>query len=80
MCIALGGTLVGVEVKLRTTGRAGSALEALDRRRLLRLRATLTDYGHAEKAPGRGYRIDLITATPADGRWRLVRFAGVDGW
>jgi putative endonuclease len=80
VCIAPDGTLVGVEVKLRSTVRAGSALEALDRRRLARLRATLLDYGREATESWRGRRIDLVTATPADSRWRLVRMAGVDAW
>ena len=80
VCTTPDGPLVGVEVKLRSTGRAGSALEALDRRRLARLRATLRDYGREARESGRGRRIDLITATPAEGRWRLVRMAGVDAW
>lgn len=73
-------TLVGVEVKLRQTARAGSAVEALDRRRLVRLRATLADYGRGAARSWSGLRIDLIAATPAAGRWRLERLAGVDAW
>jgi putative endonuclease len=80
VCTSPDGTLVGVEVKLRSTGRAGSALEALDRRRLARLRRTLLDYGREATEAWAARRIDLITATPAAGRWRLVRMAGVDAW
>ena len=80
VCIAPDGILVGVEVKLRSTGRAGSAVEAIDRRRLARLRATLLDYGREARDSRRELRIDLITVSPAEGRWRLARIAGVDAW
>ena len=80
VCSDRDGVLVGVEVKLRRTGRAGSAVEALDRRRLERLRATLADYGRGSARSWSGLRIDLIAVTPALDRWRLVRMAGVDAW
>ena len=80
VCLDETGTLVGVEVKLRRTGRAGSAVEALDRRRLARLRGALTDYARREWLGGADLRVDLVTATPADDGWRLRRMAAVDGW
>jgi putative endonuclease len=76
------GTLVAVEVKVRTTARAGSGAESVDHRRLARLRAALSEFArHAPAAPAVGLRIDLVTLSPAaDGRWRLRRLPSVDGW
>jgi putative endonuclease len=77
------GALVGVEVKLRRTSRAGSGAESVDRRRLRRLRATLAAYASVA-APSLRFaelRIDLVTVTPAsDGRWRLRRLPAIDAW
>lgn len=73
--------LVGVEVKLRRTPRAGSAAESLDRRRLARLRVSLARYADGRRSYDNGLRLDLVTVTPADsGTWRLARFPGVDAW
>jgi putative endonuclease len=85
VCRDPSGALVAVEVKLRRTARAGSALEAIDRRRLLRLRAALAAYARASVAHGSppgwtSLRLDLVTAEPAAGGWRLRRHAGVDAW
>lgn len=80
VCVDPRGTLVGVEVKLRRTGRAGSALEAIDRRRLARLRGSLAAYAAASSISTAGLRIDLVSATPADGVWRLSRLAAIDQW
>jgi putative endonuclease len=80
VCVDPGGMLVGVEVKLRRTGRAGTALEAIDRRRLARLRASLVAYAVASNVRSVGLRIDLVSATPAGEAWRLARHAGIDLW
>lgn len=80
VCVDAGGILVGVEVKLRRTGRAGTALEAIDRRRLARLRTALAAYAAASSVPLMGLRIDLVSATPASGAWRLARLAAIDQW
>src|SRR3989304_8334958 len=72
------GELVGVEVKCRTTARAGSALESVDRRRIGRLRRSLARYAstNAAQGPG-GLRIDVVTVTPGgDHDWRAGRVAG----
>lgn len=76
------GTLVGVEVKCRTTGRSGSAMQSVDRRRIGRLRRALVRYAltSTDRSPG-GLRIDLVSVTPGNaGTWRLGRFGGVDAW
>jgi putative endonuclease len=78
-----GGALVGVEVKLRRSGRAGRGEESVDRRRLGRLRAALAAYASTASRPRRlaQLRIDLVTVSPAhDGRWRLHRLAAIDAW
>lgn len=77
------GALVGVEVKLRRTSRAGSGAESVDRRRLGRLRAALAAYA-SDSPPRRRFtelRIDLVSVSPAsDGRWRLCRIPAIDAW
>ena len=80
ICVDDGGMFVAVEVKLRRSERAGTAAEAVDRRRLARLRASLADYARGHHVGGAGLRIDLVTVTPAGHGWRLRRMAGVDGW
>lgn len=73
------GALVGVEVKLRTSGRSGTGPESIDLRRLGRLRRSLAHY--AAGRHGAGLRIDLVTLEPADGGgWRLQRRPAIDGW
>ena len=82
VCLDPSDALVGVEVKLRRTARAGSAAESVDRDRLGRMRVTLAQFA-AERDhafPG-DLRLDLVTVTPAEGgRWRLIRYAQVDAW
>jgi putative endonuclease len=80
VCVDPLGTLVGVEVKLRRTGRAGTGLEAIDRRRLARLRRSLAAYAAASPASWPGLRIDLVSAMPAGDLWRLGRLAAIDAW
>ncbi|MDP9250548.1 MAG: YraN family protein [Chloroflexota bacterium] len=82
VCLDPSGALVGVEVKLRRTARAGSAADSINRERLGRLRATLAQFA-AERAGAFlvDLRLDLVTVTPAEGgEWRLARFARVDAW
>lgn len=78
------GALVGVEVKLRSTGRTGSGLEGVDARRLARLRAALATYARTQPGmrPGAAdLRLDLVTLTPHDGgRWHARRHPSIDGW
>jgi putative endonuclease len=74
------GALVGVEVKVRSTGRAGSGVESVDPRRLTRLRSALATYARTAP-PASGLRLDLVTLDPeGDGRWRVRRLPGIDGW
>lgn len=75
------GALVAVEVKLRGSSRAGQPAEAVDRRRLLRLRAALGQFREAEAVRGRELRIDLVAISRArDGSWRLEHHPAIDGW
>jgi putative endonuclease len=84
VCRDPSGALVGVEVKLRSTGRTGSGLEGVDLRRLARLRAALATYARAQ--PGdrpatTELRLDLVTLAPhGDGRWIARRHPSIDGW
>ena len=74
--------LVAVEVKLRSTGRSGDALESVDRRRLRRLRASLGRFRGSPGCPAHdGLRIDLVAVRPAEGDlWRLARLPAIEAW
>jgi putative endonuclease len=76
------GVLVAVEVKLRSTSRAGEPAEAIDRRRLLRLRGALGQFrAPPGKRMGRELRIDLVAVSrTGDGRWRLAHHPAIDAW
>lgn len=80
VCLDPDGALVAVEVKLRRTGRSGTAGESLDARRLGRLRRSLAGYAAASTVPPSALRVDLVTLTPEGAAWRLVHHRGVDGW
>lgn len=80
VCREPAGALVAVEVKLRRTGRAGSALEAIGQARLRRLRAALAAYAQASAQSWPALRVDLVTVAPDGERWRLRRYAGIDAW
>jgi putative endonuclease len=80
VCLDPERTLVAVEVKLRRSGRAGSPAEAVDRRRVQRLRAALAAYAAASRAGHRDMRLDLVSVTPAERGWRLRRTPAIDGW
>ncbi|PZR62569.1 MAG: YraN family protein [Chloroflexi bacterium] len=79
VCRDARGVLVGVEVRARSSARAGGALESLDRRRIGRLRRALGRYAAASDEPGR-LRLDLVTVDRAVDGWRLARHPGIDGW
>jgi putative endonuclease len=67
--------LVAIEVRARRSGRAGSAAESVDGRRVQRMRRTLAAMGPSAP-PHTGLRIDLVAAEPSDdtgGVWRLRR-------
>ncbi|HEY8180284.1 MAG TPA: YraN family protein [Candidatus Limnocylindria bacterium] len=80
VCLDPDGVLVGVEVKLRRTSRAGGPEESLDTRRVVRLRRTLADYAAQQRSAATALRIDLVSLTPAGGAWRAVRWPGIDLW
>jgi putative endonuclease len=80
VCRDPAGALVAVEVKLRRTGRAGTALEAVDRGRLLRLRRALAAYALASARSWPALRVDLVTVAPAGDSWLLRRYPGIDAW
>lgn len=80
VCLDAVGTLVGVEVKLRHTSRAGSPADALDARRMARLRRTLLDYAAEHRPMVFALRIDLVAITPAGDAWRLSRWPAIDQW
>ena len=80
ICLDPFGALVAVEVKLRRTGRAGGAAEAVDARRLSRLRRALADYASQSRAKAENMRIDLVSLMPAGDAWRLSRWPGIDRW
>jgi putative endonuclease len=80
VCRDPAGCLVAVEVKLRQTGRSGASLDALDRRRLGRLRVALATYARASARPWAALRIDLVSVEPAGDGWRLRRHAGIGDW
>ena len=71
------GVLVAIEVRARTSGRTGRAVETVDAARITRLGRTLTMVAATQRLGAAGLRIDLVTAEPAPGafgRWRLRRF------
>jgi putative endonuclease len=75
------GVLVAVEVKLRRGGRSGTAAEAIDARRLARLRAALARFASERRVVAAGLRVDLVSVEPAgERRWRLRRLPGIDAW
>ncbi|MBA3689621.1 MAG: YraN family protein [Chloroflexi bacterium] len=74
--------LVGIEVKARRTGRAGSPIETINQQRLGRLRAALGRYcAEASFSSDNGLRIDLVAMRPEGlGQWRLSHQRGIDAW
>jgi putative endonuclease len=80
ICLDPDGTLVGVEVKLRSTSRAGSPAEAFDGRRVTRLRRTLAAYAALRRAPASGLRIDLVSLGAVGDAWGLSLWRGIDQW
>ncbi len=80
VCLDPGGVLVAVEVKVRSTGRSGSAEESLDARRVGRLRRTLAGYAAERRLRVAILRIDAVTLTREGRAWRLAHHPAVDGW
>jgi len=73
------GLLVGVEVTVRTTGRSGSGVESVDRRRMHRLRRAMAEYA-AGRARESDLRLDLVTLSPEGRGWRLRHYRDIDAW
>lgn len=82
VCLDPGRVLVGVEVKLRRSAATGTGADALDRRRLARLRAALGRYAAERAVPAAAIRLDLAELQPAEkaGLWRLSLRRAIDGW
>lgn len=81
VCRDPSGALVGVEVKVRRSARAGGGAESVDGRRVSRLRAALSAFARQSAVTHRALRVDLVTLVPADsGRWRIERLPGIDAW
>lgn len=86
VCLDPDECLVAVEVRLRSSGRAGHGAESIDQRKLRRLRAALARFARDdEQRPGRtnGLRVDLVALAPQDGSptlWRLTRYPAIDAW
>jgi putative endonuclease len=74
-----GETLVAIEVRGRTSRRAGEPLQTVDSRRVQRLRRTLVDFARESSTRSTGLRVDLVAAEPTgtDGQWRLTRMPGI---
>lgn len=74
--------LVGVEVRLRSTGRAGDAVASMRPRHLRRVSAALVAFARAEAIRHDGLRVDLVAVVPGPRprTWRLTRVPAVDGW
>jgi putative endonuclease len=70
------GTLVGVEIRARRTGRAGTGAESVDARKTARMGRTLVAVAAGGTTQHRGLRLDLVTITQDPGAprwWRLRR-------
>jgi putative endonuclease len=82
ICLDQVGTLVGIEVKCRRNDRVGAPGEAVDGRRLARLRSTLAAFQTQRIEAPRSLRVDLVTvsALPGQSSWRLARIAQIDAW
>lgn len=76
------GWLVGVEVRLRASRRAGGAAASVSDRHLRRVGASLATFARGMQLDHAGLRLDLVTVEPAKDaqRWHLTRIAAVDAW
>lgn len=72
-----GDALVAVEVKLRRGNRFGSAAQAIDSRKLSRIRTALTDA--VRRSDARFARVDVVAIDieKSDGRMTVEHFVGV---
>jgi putative endonuclease len=74
-----GHCLVGVEVRLRRSGRAGDPIESVQPRHLRRVSSALTTFARAAGIPHVGVRVDLVAVVPGPRprTWRLTRLPAV---
>ena len=74
--------LVAVEVRLRSSGRAGDAVASMRPRHLRRVSAALVAFARGEAIPHDGLRVDLVAVVPGPRprTWRLTRMPAVDAW
>ena len=73
-------TLVGIEVRARTTARSGIGTESIDARKAAGMGRTLASVAAAGRVPHRGLRLDVVSVMPEPGeptRWRLRRLPGL---
>ncbi len=68
-----GRVLVGIEVRARRTGRAGSPEETVDARRVGRIARSLAAFAAAGGVTHDGLRVDLVAAEPVGQRPGLLR-------
>lgn len=80
VCLDPARRLVGVEVRVRRSGRAGSGLESFTVRHRSRVRAALVAYVTTHRVPHDGLRLDLIAISRDRTGWRLVRHPAIDAW
>ena len=80
VCLDPARRLVGVEVRVRRGGRAGSALESVTVRHRSRMRAALVAYVRSHRIPHDGLRLDLVAVSREAAGWRLVRLPAIDAW
>lgn len=77
------GTLVGLEVRARRSGRAGLPEETVDARRAARIGRSLAAFAASGAARHVGLRVDLVAVDRVPGpppvRYRLRRFPAVGG-
>ncbi len=71
--------LVGVEVRLRRSGRAGDPLASLRPRHLRRVSSALTTFARSAAIRHVGLRVDLVAVEPGPRprTWRLTRLSSV---
>lgn len=60
-------TIVGVEVRARRSGRAGSPEETVDARRSHRIGRSLAAFASSATVPHTGLRVDLVAVEPVPG-------------
>ena len=76
------GWLVGVEVRLRRSGRTGAAAASVSARHVRRVEASLAGFARGTQLDHAGLRVDLVTVEPGKEpqTWRLTRIPAVDAW